>query len=97
MLPTNLSAPKKGCAFCRNHKTVTLPEINVPCPACSAPQQAADDMLVFECLSCGQRESLTPGEPCGACRGRELVRRGLALTPSKFWSYQAIEADRRAA
>ena len=87
--------PGPPCAFCRNHRTITLPDKNVPCPACSAPEQAADDMLVFDCPECGQRESLTPGKPCGGCRGRQLAK-DLVRPPAPIWTLAAIVADRSA-
>lgn len=89
--------PRPPCAVCSSHRTLTLFDRNIPCPACSAPKRE-ERPLVHECPQCHRRESVSAGQPCGVCKGRELaaaIRR--PQIASELWTLDAIVSDRRAA
>jgi len=85
------------CAVCNSHRTLTLFDKNIPCPACSAPQRAQDVPMVHSCPTCGQREAIAPGQPCGVCRGRELVKSIRRNDASELLTLDEIVRDREAA
>jgi hypothetical protein len=89
--------PRPACKLCNSHRTLTLFDRNVPCPACSAPQAAQDAAMVHCCPTCGQRDSLKPGTDCAVCRGRQLAREICRpAIASELWTLDAIVNDRRA-
>lgn len=87
--------PRPACKLCSSHRTLTLFDRNIPCPACSAPA-SQDAPLLHDCPECGLRDSLQPGVACAACRGRRIGRELCrpAVT-SELWTLDAIVSDRR--
>jgi hypothetical protein len=81
------------CALCSSHRTLTLFDKNIPCPACSAPERADDAPMVHCCPLCGERDSLSQDAPCGPCRGRQLAK-DLLTPPASLWSLADICRDR---
>lgn len=89
--------PRPPCKLCSSHRTLTLFDRNVPCPACSAPQRAQEAPMVHSCPTCGERDSLKPGTDCAVCRGRQLAREICRpAIASELWTLDAIVNDRRA-
>ena len=85
------------CALCNSPRVLTLPDRNVPCPACSAPERAQDAPMVHPCATCGERDALQPGSDCAVCRGRQLARAICRpAIASELWTLDAIVNDRRA-
>jgi len=67
--------------LCNGHRQISLPDRNVPCPACrAAAYRIASEPLIHECPSCHERDSVAPGVICGACGGREFARNLTALS-----------------
>lgn len=79
--------------MCNGHHQITLPERNVPCPACRPADYHVESAPIFhECPQCHASESVAPGVICGPCRGREFARELTALSIP----LDAIVADRAA-
>ena len=79
--------------ICNGHRQISLPERNIPCPACRpAAYRVESAPMLHECSECHARESVAPGAVCGPCRGREFARELTALSIP----LEVIVADRAA-
>lgn len=79
--------------MCNGFRQISLPDRNVPCPACRPAAYHVDSApMLHECPECRGREAVAPGAVCGPCRGREFARELTALSVP----LEVIVADREA-